>query len=107
MGLTRTSVYKYLHHGKSDIGVVREENQDAFCILAPEDPEVLREKGILLVIADGMGGLACGATASQITVQTMQEVYFETDAPAGEALLAAARESNHRVFLAAQKLPGN
>ena len=107
MGLTRVSAFKFFYAGKSDVGVVREENQDAFAIVAPESAGSLGERGLLLVVADGMGGLACGATASQLAVAAMTEIYFSTGGTPREALLAAAKEANRRIYQESQKLPGN
>ncbi len=56
--------------GKTDVGVVRQSNEDSFRIL----PECN-----LYVVADGMGGHAAGEVASQIAVESMQR-YFQSPA---------------------------
>ena len=49
---------------KSDVGKVREMNQDYFYISKPE------EKVQLYIVADGMGGYKGGETASKLAVET-------------------------------------
>lgn len=50
----------------SDVGCVREHNEDDSLVLP--DAEVY-------VVADGMGGHACGEVASRISVQSIEEFY--------------------------------
>jgi PPM family protein phosphatase len=57
--------------GKSDPGLKRLNNEDAFLV----KPEVG-----LNVLADGMGGAAAGELASQIFVETAQELFSEPPA---------------------------
>ena len=49
---------------KSDIGKVREMNQDSFYISAPEDSIQI------FIVADGMGGYKGGEVASKLAVET-------------------------------------
>jgi PPM family protein phosphatase len=76
--------------GKSDIGLKRVNNEDAF-VAAPE-------KG-LLVVADGMGGAASGEVASQIFVSTAEEVFSELRAHSEDH----TRELIQKVFLLANE----
>ena len=50
--------------GKSDIGKVRDMNQDSFYIASPED------KVQIFIVADGMGGYKGGEIASKLAVET-------------------------------------
>jgi protein phosphatase len=80
----------------TDVGRRRASNQDAFGGLVPASG------ARLLIVADGMGGHAGGATASRVAVETVEEVVARsTDAP--ETTLRAALEAaNRRVHEEAQ-----
>ncbi|MBI4585647.1 MAG: serine/threonine-protein phosphatase [Planctomycetes bacterium] len=95
--------------GKSDIGMVREENQDSFLIHSPENEREEFSRGHLLVLADGMGGLAWGGTASQIAVDTIREIYYQGEGDGAEALVRAVKEANRRIYQEAKRLsaPGS
>lgn len=59
---------------KSDVGLVRETNEDSYEFLPPH----------LFVVADGMGGHAAGEIASNVAVQTIKEYFTQnclTDDP--------------------------
>lgn len=61
--------------GKTDIGIIRENNEDNFLIMnigIGEEGDIKKptstEDGILLLVTDGMGGAVAGETASLIMV---------------------------------------
>jgi protein phosphatase len=60
-------------HAQSDVGKVREVNQDSVLALIrpPTEEEPL---AALLAVADGVGGHAAGEVASSIVVDTLKEV---------------------------------
>src|SRR5437764_8216561 len=49
---------------KTDLGRVRENNEDKFDWYDPEDSTLLATRGSLFAVADGMGGHAAGQIAS-------------------------------------------
>ena len=56
----------------TDAGVRRPENQDAVNHVYEESSDTH-----LLIVADGMGGAACGSRASQEAVRVIEEIFFE------------------------------
>ncbi len=85
-------------YGRSDQGRRRRNNEDSWFV-----DEALQ----VAVVADGMGGQACGEVASVLTVNTIEEIVAA--APGGvsplELLRAAVRLANHRVISEAQYRP--
>ena len=86
----------------SDVGCVRDSNQDSIAFVSPDDAEVRRRLGVLAVVADGMGGHNGGEVASAIAVETICRHYYATTSDdAAQALALAVREANGAVFRAA------
>jgi serine/threonine protein phosphatase PrpC len=85
---------------KTDIGQVRQANEDSCDTFAREDGTRL------LVVADGMGGHRGGATASSTTVATIAEIFdAEASARPSDMLGRAIEAANARVFEMAQQDP--
>jgi protein phosphatase len=76
--------------GRTDVGAVRQTNQDALGECAAGGLRAF-------VVADGMGGHAGGETASRITVETLQAVFAEAGGGVGERLRAALETANRRI----------
>lgn len=80
------------------IGRVRTENQDAYLITPTPAAGLDTPKGILLVVADGMGGHRAGRQASQLAVSVLESAF--TSAPDGggtDVLLSAFHAANERI----------
>ena len=60
----------------SDVGLRRSQNEDRFAVWSPEGPEAAT-RGVLLVVADGMGGAMAGEVASQLAVECVLKTYRE------------------------------
>jgi protein phosphatase len=89
----------------SDRGKVRLTNEDSVCVVIPDDPALLRQKGALMVVADGMGGHEGGEVASRIAVDRVRVAYYTGSAPPGEALPDAVRAANLAVLEHARQNP--
>jgi len=77
---------------RSDIGLKREFNEDSVLSIQPEDRQVMESKGILFVVADGLGGHTRGEVASQLAVNTIRDVYYQQESDDREASLRLAME---------------
>ncbi|MEO6951358.1 MAG: Stp1/IreP family PP2C-type Ser/Thr phosphatase [Polyangia bacterium] len=113
--------------GRTDVGLVREHNEDNFACVRLEDDSRdvdallhhhIAAPGTLLVVCDGMGGAAAGEVASTMAVATLPEVMRAAHIPAPPAgvvddersmlarkLRHAAEEANRRIFLEQQANP--
>jgi len=79
---------RFIFGAASDRGSVRERNEDYFGIFVPETDALVESLGVLVVVADGMGGHLSGEAASKKSVEVMGRVYFEGTG-------AAVRERGH------------
>lgn len=91
---------------RTDIGRVRDHNEDKFDFFLPEDAETLARRGRLWAVADGMGGHKGGQIASEFALKTLVRSYF---APGGareieKALVAAISDANALVTQAAERI---
>lgn len=85
--------------GATHVGRVRRNNEDTYAV----HPEIC-----LAIVADGMGGAACGEVASALTVDEVTRVLRDPPAGSarGELLLSAVRAANAKVWEAAQTQDG-
>jgi protein phosphatase len=67
-------------------------------VVQPSDPELLDRKGVLIVVADGMGGCQAGEVASRIAAETVTRVYYASDAEPQSALAAAFQQANSEIY---------
>lgn len=81
--------------GQSDIGCLRENNEDALAYWEPEDDQEFARKGRLAIVADGMGGYEGGQEASQLAVDTIVSLYRELDVGNPQATLNQAIQIAH------------
>jgi PPM family protein phosphatase len=88
---------------QTDAGCVRANNEDCGVYVSPSDAQVLAAKGVLAVVADGMGGHASGEVASQLAVAVVSRVYYEAEGDAHAALGEAVKRANREIFSAASE----
>lgn len=84
---------------KTDLGRVRENNEDKFEYFVSEDPRVLASRGHVYVVCDGMGGHEAGQIASELTVKTFIDVYLNHPAEDATVAMAAAVQAANRFVL--------
>ncbi|MBS7262657.1 MAG: Stp1/IreP family PP2C-type Ser/Thr phosphatase [Eubacteriales bacterium] len=89
-----------LYAGKTDTGMVRQNNEDSFAFLRLEDGR------ILAVVADGMGGHNAGEVASSTAVKSAL-AYIESHSSAdSETLIVnALKTANYDIFRASSGNP--
>lgn len=98
-----------LYAGGTDVGKVRDHNEDAYAVLPDQN---------LIMVCDGMGGHAAGEVASQMAVETISTICGEHDlelftgeslpypeelTPEGKLLVGAIAVANRRIIDLAQK----
>jgi protein phosphatase len=100
--------------GKTDVGLIREHNEDNFLIADVtagvrsndgKDPLQVKlgDKGALLLVCDGMGGAAAGEVASQMAVDSIYEALTTAEPLTRDAFARLVRRSvehaNERIFI--------
>jgi serine/threonine protein phosphatase PrpC len=82
----------------SDVGCQRQINEDNGRYITPGDPELLSSKGMLFVVADGMGGHSGGEIASRLAVDVITRRYYQETADVQASLKKAILEANGKIF---------
>ena len=87
--------------GLSDIGPVREDNQDSIHLPDGTHPPGM---GLLYAVADGMGGYAHGAVASALAIQKLAETLYNGNGrPNPKSLRRGVRSANLSIYRAAER----
>jgi PPM family protein phosphatase len=90
----------------TDVGMVREQNEDYYCYAEPDDDALFQMKGRLAVVADGMGGHIGGQVASGLAVDTIKRSYLsESSTDPREALVAGFRQAHAAIHDYAREHP--
>ena len=100
--------------GKTDVGLIREHNEDNFLIAdvtagvrSNDGKDSLKlklgDKGALLLVCDGMGGAAAGEVASQMAVDSIYDALSGAEAQQRDGFARLVRRSveraNERIFI--------
>jgi PPM family protein phosphatase len=88
---------------QTDKGCVRSSNEDNGRYVVPSDSAILINKGVLAIVADGMGGHSAGEVASQIAVEVVSQVYYQYEGEHHQALEQAFKKANASILEAARK----
>ncbi len=104
--------------GHTDVGVVREANEDSFMIadlsrhLADLTSELrnhrLSKGGTVFLVCDGMGGALAGEVASKMAVETVLEIMEREPFPGTHDALvrrmdASVKEASERIFISSRR----
>ncbi|MDQ6671696.1 MAG: protein phosphatase 2C domain-containing protein [Chloroflexota bacterium] len=100
---TTTSTQAALDIGlATDVGRVREANEDALLALRPEGA---RDGQVLVAVADGMGGHKAGEVASALAVESLRQALQESEpSVSADALLTHATQLANRTIWEAARV---
>jgi len=81
---------------KTDMGRVRENNEDKYEFFIPQADSELAGRGMIFIVCDGMGGHEAGQIASELATKTFIDVYRnhpgqEAEVACRSAIVAANR----------------
>ncbi|GAB3698381.1 Stp1/IreP family PP2C-type Ser/Thr phosphatase [Spirosoma flavus] len=82
----------------SDLGNVRQNNEDTGLFVRLADEGIRRTKGYLLLVADGMGGHLAGEVASQMAAELVSREYFQHNETIEKNLARAFQIANRQIF---------
>lgn len=95
------ATHKIVASIQTDPGCVREVNEDSGKFIQPSDPQLLTTKGLLAIVADGLGGHLGGEVASKLAVEVISRAYYQEDGDPCAALKKAFKEANRQIYEAA------
>ena len=84
----------------SDVGCRRKKNEDSIFYVCPVDEDILNQKGLLAIVADGMGGHQAGEIASQMAVDEINKRYYQKRSSVDVALENAFHTANETIYSA-------
>lgn len=82
---------------ESDTGRSRKENQDHFGYYIPKGKKI-HKKGMIMTVADGMGGHTGGKTASELAVKILLSEYYKDPRGIPDSLESSFIKANQGVF---------
>lgn len=89
---------KLQYAGKTDVGLKREGNEDAFAMQICSSYREWNRLGHLFIVADGMGGHEVGELASKIAIDTIPHVFQKSKLhTTTEAIRDAYQAANHAI----------
>ena len=84
----------------SDLGNIRTNNEDVGMFYRIAEEDITREKGYLLIVADGMGGHKAGEVASKMATEIISQEYFKKNGNGSieKALYKAFSTANRKIY---------
>ena len=82
----------------TDIGCQRTANEDAGVLIYPSSHPSGHHKGLLAVVADGMGGYQGGEVASRLAVDVVCRAYYDEPGPPAQCLSDALAAANRAIY---------
>ncbi len=95
---TSWQAFSYSASTSTDVGAVREVNEDRVFFFKPKERETLLSKGVIAILADGMGGHSDGALAAQMTIDLVSQHYYESVQDSEAAIVEAVEKTNDKIF---------
>lgn len=92
--------YEVVADMQTDPGCVRETNEDSVRYFRPTDSSELARKGVIAIVADGMGGHSAGEVASRIATDVIKTAFYEGGEGATESLRNAFNQANQEIHKA-------
>lgn len=92
-----SSKISYCAVSASDVGIVRNNNEDRV-FFAGDNNGLINSKDFLGIIADGMGGHKGGEIASQMAIDIIPQVLFDSNQSYETALRKAFKIANEKIF---------
>ncbi len=102
-GSTPPSSIDYRAVASTDVGSVRNNNEDNLIFIRPHDPDRQKTKGCVALVADGMGGHSSGEIASQMATEVIPRNYFDSPQDTLKALQKSFEKANRLIFKKAQE----